>query len=74
MPLTHQGEVKNFEACGTAGWGESDVEEILAALERLYADAALRKTIGQTGADWIVKSGRTWASHASHMKSLLLSL
>jgi len=37
-------------------WGESDVDEMVAALERLHADAALRQRIGAAGAaflaDW----------------------
>jgi glycosyltransferase involved in cell wall biosynthesis len=74
LPLTRQSPVKDYEIMGTEGWGESDVEEIVNALERLYSDAALRKKIGQTGAAWIVGHRRTWSNHAQELKSLLLSL
>jgi glycosyltransferase involved in cell wall biosynthesis len=74
LPLTRQTPVQNYGLMGTEGWGESDVEEMVAALERLYSDSALRKTIGESGAAWLVDNGRTWSNHARHLKSLLLSL
>jgi len=72
-PLTRQTPIRDYTACGTEGWGESDVDEILDGLERLYADSALRKAIGKTGADWMIAQDRTWASHARAMKSLITS-
>lgn len=72
-PLKRQQPVRDYHL-GTQGWGESDVEEIVDALEKLYADTALRKGIGEAGAAWIIAEGRTWANHARQMKSLLLSL
>lgn len=72
--LTRQTPVTNVVESGTEGWGESDVEEIVAALERLYADRAQAERIGSAGADWIVKENRTWAAHAERLKSLVLSL
>ncbi|HEY4265943.1 MAG TPA: glycosyltransferase family 4 protein [Micropepsaceae bacterium] len=74
VTLTRQTPVRDSGQMGTEGWGESDVEEIVEALERLYGDSALRKKIGANGADWIVKEDRTWAHHARGLKSLLLSL
>jgi len=74
LALTRQTPVEGFTQCGTEGWGESDVDEIVEALERLYRDAALRKKIGAAGAEWIIAENRTWANHAARVKSLLLSL
>lgn len=74
LPLTRQREVRDYPLSGTEGWGESDVEEIVEALERLYTDTALRRRIGKTGAAWIVGEGRTWSNHAAQLKTLLLSL
>jgi glycosyltransferase involved in cell wall biosynthesis len=59
---------------GTDGWGESRVEEIVAALEKLYTDTQLRKRIGARGAEWIVEHRRTWQAHASALKSHAYSL
>ena len=61
-------------AWGTEGWGESDLEEIIAALETLYTDTDKRAAIGRRGAEWIVEARRTWANHAAELKSVLLSL
>jgi glycosyltransferase involved in cell wall biosynthesis len=74
LALGRQTAVTGVDACGTEGWGESDVEEILAALESLYSDSVLRKTVGQAGAAAILSGGRIWAEHARRLKSLILSL
>jgi glycosyltransferase involved in cell wall biosynthesis len=72
--LTRQSPVCDYPHAGTEGWGESDVEEMVEALERLYSDSALRKKIGVAGAAWILEQDRTWANHAHGVKSLLLSI
>ena len=74
MALTRQQAVRDYPHAGTDGWGESSVEEILEALERLYTDTVLRNKIGAAGAAWIVEEARTWSNHARQLKSLLLSL
>lgn len=74
LALTRQQPVRDYPHAGTEGWGESDVEEMLDSLERLYSDTALRKKIGETGAGWLLGEGRTWSNHAKELKSLLLSL
>ncbi|HXJ01448.1 MAG TPA: glycosyltransferase family 4 protein [Micropepsaceae bacterium] len=74
LVLTRQSPVRDYPHAGTEGWGESDVDEIVEALEQLYSDSALRKKIGAAGADWIVREDRTWSNHARALKSLLLSL
>jgi glycosyltransferase involved in cell wall biosynthesis len=71
--LTRQTPIRDYALCGTEGWGESDVDEILDALERLYTDTALRKRIGADGAAWIVRQDRTWAAHARGVKTIVLS-
>lgn len=58
---------------GTEGWGESSVEEIVAALEMLFTDSESRKQIGARGAQWIMDEGRTWGHHAAALKSYLLT-
>src|SRR5262249_32102656 len=74
IALTHQTPITDFAPSGTEGWGESDVDEIVAALERLYTDTALRRETGKKGADWIIAERRVWAEHAERLKSLVLSL
>jgi glycosyltransferase involved in cell wall biosynthesis len=59
---------------GTDGWGESRVEEIVEALEKLHTDTQMRKRIGARGAQWILEHGRTWQSHAAKLKAHVLSL
>jgi glycosyltransferase involved in cell wall biosynthesis len=74
LPLTRQTPIRDFAPSGTDGWGESDVDEIVAALERLYTDSKLRREIGEGGAAWMVREKRNWSSHAERLKSLVLSL
>jgi len=59
---------------GTEGWGESRIEEIVDALELLYADTQRRRQIGARGAEWILREGRTWRDHAAALKNHLLSI
>ena len=59
---------------GTDGWGESRVEEIVAALELLYTDTHRRTQIGARGADWILERGRTWRDHSDLLKAHVLTL
>ena len=74
IALRRQAPVAGFGEWETAGWGESDVEEIVAGLERFYADAAQRRRIGLQGAGWILAQGRTWQEHAKQLKELVFSL
>lgn len=55
IALKRQSPVRNPDIGGTEDWRESDVEEILEALEALYADTALRKKVGREGADWLIR-------------------
>ena len=55
---------------GCDGWGESDVEEIVEALERLYFSADLRRSVGQAGSAFMQE--RTWEGHAAALKAVAL--
>lgn len=74
MVLRSQGVVAGEPGCGTEGWGESSVEEILAGLEMLYTDTQRRRRIGANGAAWIIERHRTWRDHALALKSHLMGL
>jgi glycosyltransferase involved in cell wall biosynthesis len=74
VALNSQDRVVGQPGVGTDGWGESRVEEIVAALEKLYMDTQMRKRIGERGAEWIVQQRRTWRDHATDLKAHLLSL
>ena len=74
VALKHQTPIELRSGIGTAGWGDSSVEEIVAALERLYADTQSRKRIGARGAEWIIERHRTWHDHAAALKGHLLGL
>ncbi len=52
-PLRHQGPVPSPVAGyrGTQGWGESDVAEIVEALERMYDDSAAARQRGRAAAE-----------------------
>jgi glycosyltransferase involved in cell wall biosynthesis len=52
-----------------AGWGESDVEEAVAALERAYRDRDAARAVGARGAETL--SRLTWADTAQRMKGLI---
>ncbi|MEY3731192.1 MAG: hypothetical protein RLZZ57_1948 [Pseudomonadota bacterium] len=54
------------------GWRESNIEEILAALETLYTDRGKARQIGTAGAKLL--SGLTWAKTAAEMKRIISAL
>ncbi len=74
IALRSQDPVQAPAGVGTDGWGESRVEEIVAALEALYADTDRRRRIGVRGAAWILEQRRTWRDHAAALKAHLLQL
>ena len=74
VSLTTQDPVDGKPGMSTDGWGESRVEEIVDALERLYTDTQMRKRIGARGAQWILERRRTWRDHSSELKAHILSL
>jgi glycosyltransferase involved in cell wall biosynthesis len=54
------------------GWRESNIEEILAALETLYTDRTKAREIGAAGAKLL--AGLTWAKTAAEMKHIISKL
>ena len=62
-----------YEQWGTDGWGESDVDEIVAALEFAYDNRDRTREVGRRGAAWLVANRRTWRDHAAALKSLVCS-
>ncbi len=48
--LTHQRPVAGLPGIATDGWGESDVDEMVEALERVYTDRAEARRRGEAGA------------------------
>ncbi|TWA78578.1 glycosyl transferase family 1 [Azospirillum brasilense] len=70
VPLTRQGTIRtNF---GADGWGESDVDEIVAALEGLWADRARAAAIGRAGAAFL--AGLTWDRYADGVADVVKSV
>jgi glycosyltransferase involved in cell wall biosynthesis len=57
---------------GTPGWGDSDVDEIVDALERAHADRSDARRRGLAGAATL--SRFTWAATAARMKEIVLGL
>jgi glycosyltransferase involved in cell wall biosynthesis len=71
IALERQSPVRDGpQGWGCEGWGESDVEEIVEALEWLYASADNRRAVGQAGAAFM--RGRTWQGHAAALKAVAL--
>ena len=52
------------------GWGESDVDEIVDALERIYLDRDEARRRGLAGAQTL--SRLTWSETARQMKAVVL--
>lgn len=72
LALNHQQPVAPaLEFRGTAGWGESDVEELLAAMEHLYLDRDAAATIGAAGAELLHR--HDWRTQTARLKDVVLS-
>ena len=72
LVLTRQSEVRSPPGWETRGWGESDVEEIVAKLEFVYENRDAARRIGLVGRQWLIDNGRTWRAHAAALKKWLL--
>lgn len=72
-PLLQQNALPGAEAgfADVAGWGESDVDEILEQLERVYAHRAEARARGLRGAARL--SELSWARTATEMKDVVLT-
>jgi glycosyltransferase involved in cell wall biosynthesis len=67
--LRQQKPIRGAPGRGTDGWGDSSVDEIVAALEALYASSELRQTLGAAAARFM--QSRTWQRHASQLAALV---
>ncbi len=71
--LRRQTPVSTADQAGTEGWGESDLEEIDAALEFAYQDRAAAAAIGTRSRQSLLDRGRTGQQHAATLKEWVLS-
>ncbi|HEX3699868.1 MAG TPA: glycosyltransferase family 4 protein [Phenylobacterium sp.] len=73
-PLTRQGELAGVEGPfeGVGGWGESDVDEIVAALESVHADREAARRRGLRGAETLAPM--SWARTAAEVKAAVLDV
>jgi glycosyltransferase involved in cell wall biosynthesis len=71
--LGQQGELTGLEAGLTtvSGWGESEVDEVVDTLERVYAHRAEARERGMRGAGTVAPF--TWAKTAREMKDVVLT-
>lgn len=69
LPLTRQRPVTVADGCD--GWGESDLDEIVEALETLWNDRERAASIGRAGAEFL--SGLTWDRYANELGDLVES-
>jgi glycosyltransferase involved in cell wall biosynthesis len=72
IPLRRQSPVAQIDELGTEGWGESDVDEIVAALELVYQDRARAAAIGVRARQLLIDRGRTWPQHAAAFRQWVL--
>ncbi|MCM8738646.1 glycosyltransferase family 4 protein [Azospirillum sp. A1-3] len=70
-PLHRQGRVEEGpDGLGTDGWGESDPDEIVEALERIYTDRTAAATVGAKAARRMLETW-TWDTRIDRMLSEL---
>jgi glycosyltransferase involved in cell wall biosynthesis len=72
--LRKQSAIGGARASAMQGWGESDVDEIVAALEYAYDHREQVRQIGRRSREWLIERERTWQAHARELKSWILSL
>ena len=70
IPLMRQSAVEHPKDRGSDGWGESDIEEIVAAMETLYQSPEKRRQIGAAASKFM--QARTWARHADELGHVVL--
>ncbi len=71
--LRQQAEVRDRLPGGTEEWGESDVDEMVAALEFAYEHRERAREIGRRSRTWLIEHGRTWQAHAAELKRWILA-
>ena len=62
--------VLSSQRFNSMGWGESDVDEVVAQLEAAYADREAARAVGARGAATI--ANRSWARTAETLKAVVL--
>ena len=72
--LRKQSRVDAEGSRATDGWGESDVDEIVAALEFAHEHREQARQIGIRSREWLIEHGRTWQAHANELKGWILSI
>ena len=70
VPLVRQGPTARDPSFGTEGWGESDVEEAVEALEALWRDRERARAIGRGGAALL--DGMSWPQQMQRLKQVIL--
>ncbi|WP_373537654.1 tetratricopeptide repeat protein [Microcoleus sp.] len=72
-PLSHQGRVKpTAHFPGVEGWGESDVAEIVDALEQVYTNREVAKNRGLAAANFMLDW--TWEKQVKRFLDVILNL
>jgi glycosyltransferase involved in cell wall biosynthesis len=71
--LTRQGSVVHEDSASMAGWGESDVDEIVAALEFAYDERERARMIGVHSRACLIAQRRTWQCHAEDLRDWILA-
>ena len=71
--LKTQRPVEGPHASSTLGWGESSVDEIVAALEYVYENREEARRLGSRARQWLIGNDRTWKRHATELKDWLLA-
>jgi glycosyltransferase involved in cell wall biosynthesis len=71
IPLWRQAPIAGGRSAATEGWGESSVDEMVEALERVYVDRAWARELGARAARWVAEN-RTWKRHSDQLKQFLL--
>jgi glycosyltransferase involved in cell wall biosynthesis len=74
IPLRRQRSVVAPAGLSTEGWGESEIDEIVEALEFAYTRRDEARARGLRARDRLIAEGRTWQAHAAGLKRWLLGL
>ena len=70
IPLEHQGPVAlDHRELSTEGWGESDIDEIIDALEMIYRDREKAREIGAAGAN--LMTSYTWEAQIAELAPMI---
>ena len=73
IPLKRQSAIGGPRAASMVDWGESDVDEIVAALEFAYERRDCARRLGLRSRQWLIDQGRTWQAHAGALKDWIVA-